>query len=81
MPIGGLKPIFDTPKMPTRGLKPISDTPKMQIGGLKSISDTLKNRFLMAMNSLVPRYTPLLLSTDLAADETIGLTIAMLVSR
>jgi hypothetical protein len=29
----------------------------------------------------VPRYTPLLLSTDLAADETIGLTIAMFVSR
>ena len=31
----------------------------------------------MSMNSLVPRYTPLLLSTDLAADETIGLTIAV----
>ena len=39
------------------------------------------NRFRMSMNSLVPRYTPLLLSTDLAADETIGLTIAMFVSR
>ena len=47
----------------------------------EGISDTLKNRFRMSMNSLVPRYTPLLLSTDLAADETIRLTIAMFVSR
>ena len=81
MPIRGLKPISDTPKMQIGGLKPISDTPKMPIGGLKPISDTLKNRFRMSMNSLVPRYTPLLLSTDLAADETIRLTIAMFVSR
>ena len=35
------------------------------------------NRFRMSMNSLVPRYTPLLLSTDLAAGETIRLTIAV----
>ena len=47
----------------------------------ESIFQRSGNRFRMSMNSLVPRYTPLLLSTDLAADETIGLTIAMFVSR
>ena len=65
-----------TPRRPFPAASQGSATPRRTLPGLRRHAPVFGMRKKIK-NSLVPRYTPLLLSTDLAAGETIGLTNAV----